>query len=294
MSSPPESDAPGHPEGGAPAVPEKGFGAEAKLSYGSYLRVPELLQLQVLESDPPHPDELQFIIIHQTYELWFKLVLFELEHARAALFESRLDDADHHLARVRAIEKVLAGQIHVLETMTPAGFLGFRDRLMPASGFQSVQFREVEILSGLRDPRYVEFLERENVPEVADAVRRRLGEPSLRDAMHAMLAAQGFDIGWDPDARTWDEGQLAAALLAIHRTLAPRPVYRVLDALVEHDQLVALWRAHHVSMVERMIGTRPGTGGSTGAAYLRSTLPYRFFPELWAVRGDLQPPGGAY
>lgn len=267
---------------------EKGFGQDAKLSYGSYLRVPELISLQHLESDPPHPDELQFIIVHQTYELWFKLVLFELENTRTALFAGDADQAEMLLWRVREIEKVLAQQIHVLETMTPVGFLGFRDRLMPASGFQSVQFREVEILSGLRDEDYIEFLRRENVAEVHEAVERRLAEPSLREAMHAFLQAKGFDVGYDSDARAADDGKLAAAMLEIHASLEPRPVYRVLDALLEHDQLVALWRSHHVSMVERLIGSRIGTGGSAGAGYLRSTLRHRFFPEIWTARSELE------
>lgn len=270
---------------------EKGFAQEAQLSYNSYLRVPELLRLQRLQSDPPHHDELQFIIVHQTYELWFSLVLFELESVREALFEARLADAEDWLERVIAIERVLAGQIHVLESMTPMNFLGFRDHLRPASGFQSVQFRELELLSGLREERYLEFLERENVPEVHEAIRRRREEPSLRDAMHAMLQGQGIDIGYDADAHAWDDAKLEARLSEIYRSHSPRPVYRVLEGLTTHDQLIGLWRSHHVAMVDRLIGDQPGTGGSSGSRYLRSTLSHRFFPELWRVRGQL---GGGY
>ena len=259
----------------------RGFDRDAKLTYNSYLKVPDLLKLQSLLSTPEHPDELQFIVIHQTYELWFKLMLFELERARTAMFEGRLDDATLLLRRVHAIERVFVQQIHVLETMQPVEFLGFRDHLRPASGFQSVQFREVEILSGLRDENFVAFLRAENVHEVHVAVERRLAEPSLRDAMHAAIGAAGFDAS--------DEAKLDAALLRIYRELKPRELYHLLEALMEHDELIRLWRMHHVMMVERIIGSKMGTGGSSGARYLQSTTQRRFYPELWKVRGELAP-----
>jgi tryptophan 2,3-dioxygenase len=280
---------PHEPRSPAPGPPEKGFGKDALLSYGSYLKVPQLLDLQAPQSAPPHHDELQFIIVHQTYELWFKLVLFELEAVRGHMFAGRLDDARMGLGRVHAIEKVLLQQVHVLETMTPIGFLGFRDHLRPASGFQSVQFRELEILSGLRDPNYLDFLVKESGADVRASVERRLAEPSLRDAMHALLAAHGFDIGRDASRGTCDESRLDEALLRIYRTLEPRDVYHVLEALMEHDEGITLWRYHHVAMVERIIGTKSGTGGSSGAAYLKSTTARKFFPELWKVRGALAP-----
>ena len=274
----------GHGTGG-----ERGFDREAKLTYNSYLKVPELISLQHLMSTPPHPDELQFIIVHQTYELWFKLILAELERARDAMLTGRLEDADWSLRRVHAVEAILVPQIHVLETMSPMAFLEFREHLRPASGFQSVQFREVEILSGLRDERFVEFLRTENVTDVHDAVARRLEEPSLRDAMHAMLQARGLDVGWNAADRSFDESKLDATLLGIYRTLEPRDVYRVLEGLMQHDESIRLWRYHHVMMVERIIGGKPGTGGSSGAAYLRSTTLRMFYPELWKVRGALGP-----
>lgn len=268
---------------------ERGFDREAKLTYNSYLKVPELISLQHLLSTPPHPDELQFIIVHQTYELWFKLILAELERARDAMLTGRLEDADWSLRRVHAVESILVPQIHVLETMSPMAFLEFREHLRPASGFQSVQFREVEILSGLRDERFVEFLRTENVAEVRDAVARRLEEPSLRDAMHAMLQARGIDVGWKPADRSFDEAKLDEALLAIYGTLEPRDIYRTLEGLMQHDESIRLWRSHHVMMVERVIGMKPGTGGSSGAAYLRGTTQRMFYPELWKVRGALGP-----
>lgn len=283
------------PVDGAGGEPGRGFGREARLTYNSYLKVPELLQLQHLLSTPNHPDELQFIVIHQTYELWFKLVLFELDRARTAMFDGRHDDAVLLLRRVHAIERVFVQQIHVLESMMPAAFLGFRDHLRPASGFQSVQFREVEILSGLRDPSFIEFLRKENVQEVIEAVERRLQEPSLRDAMHAVLEAAGFDLGRQAGAGKPagvgepEEAKLDAALLRIYLEAEPRPIYHLLEALLEHDELVRLWRMHHVMMVERIIGMKMGTGGSTGARYLQGTTGRRFFPELWKVRGELSP-----
>ena len=279
------------PEAPPPSRPEKGFDGPARLSYGSYLKVPQLLELQQLQSKPPHHDELQFIIIHQTYELWFKLMLFELESVRQHLFEGNVADALATLQRVHAVERVLVPQIHVLESMTPVGFLGFRDHLRPASGFQSVQFREVEVLSGLRDAAYVEFVRKEGGDDVREVVERRLAEPSLREAMHVMLAARGLDCGFDASSHRCDEAHAANVLVPLYRTLQPRDVYVVVEALVEHDQLVSLWRHHHVAMVERLIGTKTGTGGSPGASYLRSTTRHRFYPELWAVRGALAPEG---
>lgn len=269
--------------------PQKGFDGPARLTYGSYLKVPQLLELQELKST--HHDELQFIVIHQTYELWFKLVLFELEAVRGHLFRGELEDACHFMSRVHAIERVLVPQIHVLESMAPAHFLGFREHLRPASGFQSYQFRQVEILSGLRDATYVEFIRKEGGDEVREAVDRQLAEPSLREALHAMLRARGFDTGWDPSSQSCDEGRAVPVLAEIYRSLQPRDVYRTLEALFEHDHAIGLWRQHHIAMVERVIGGKPGTGGSTGAQYLRSTTKHRFYPELWAVRNALMPAG---
>ena len=279
------SETPEHPAGD----PGRGFDRDARLTYNSYLKVPDLLKLQHLLSTPNHPDELQFIVIHQTYELWFKLMLFELERARTAMFEGRHDDATMLLRRCHAIERVFVQQIHVLESMAPVAFLGFRDHLRPASGFQSVQFREVEILSGLRDEQFIAFLQKENVSEVHEAMTRRLAEPSLRDAMHAALEGAGFDLGRKGGAGEPVEAKLDAALLRIYRELEPRPLYHLLEALMEHDELIRLWRVHHVFMVERIIGSKMGTGGSSGARYLQGTVQRRFFPELWKVRGELAP-----
>ena len=241
------------------------FGEEGRrLSYGVYLKIPELLSLQQGLSDAH--DELLFITVHQAYELWFKVLLFELEHARDALFAGDLARALHLLRRVKVIERVLVEQVDVLETMSPPDFLDFRHRLAPASGFQSVQFREVEFLSGLKEPRYLELVE--SSPDERARLERRLQEPSLGDAFRAAVEARG---GPPLPEVVRGGGDLA----------------EVAEALLDHDETFALWRSRHVLMVERQIGSKPGTGGSSGAAYLRGTLAKRFYPELWEARTSL-------
>jgi tryptophan 2,3-dioxygenase len=177
------------------------------------------------------------------------------------------------------VQKVLIEQVDVLETMTPQDFLAFRASLAPASGFQSVQFREIEFLSGAKDPAYVERLH-DASPEERDRMRRRLDEPTLWDGFLALLAKAGFDVS-DPETRR-------DALLAVSRDrMAYGPLWDLAEALVEHDAMWARWRSRHVLMVERQIGTKSGTGGSTGAPYLRGRLGLRFYPELWDVRSAL-------
>ncbi len=161
------------------------------------------------------------------------------------------------------------------------------DVSLSQNGKTPVQFRQVEILSGLSDPQFVAFLRQENVTDVHDAMDRRLAEPSLREAMHAAIEGSGFDLGRSDGTGEPDEPKLDAALLRIYREMEPRPMYH----LLEHDQLMRLWRVPHVMKVERVIGMKIGTGGSTGARYLHGTTQRRFFPELWKVRGELAPEG---
>jgi tryptophan 2,3-dioxygenase len=251
----------------------------AKLTYGSYLQLPRLLTAQSLASDPPAHDELLFITIHQVYELWFKLLLHELETARDAMLADRLWWARHLLKRVHVVERVLLGQIDVLETMTPQDFLAFRQQLAPASGFQSVQYRELEFLSGAKDPTFVQRFRGLTDDERA-RLAHRLDTPTLWDAFLVVMASRGLATGSD--------GEIRASLhSAAHDRAGYSDVWEIAEALVEHDELAAAWRARHVTMVERMIGTKTGTGGSSGGAYLRSRLPLRYYPLLWDLRSEL-------
>src|SRR3982074_2904174 len=237
------------------------------LSYGTYLKVPELLGLQTGLSH--EHDELLFIVAHQVYELWFKVVLFELEAARDRIDAGDIFFARHYLQRVHVIERVLVEQIEVLETMSPQDFLAFRSQLAPASGFQSVQFREIEFLSGLKEPKYLDRIEAS--PEEMARLRRRLDEPSLDDSFRTLIQRRG-----------------SPSLLEIFRDRARYgDLFDLCEALLDHDEAFAHWRARHVLMVERQIGGKTGTGGSSGAQYLRSTLGKLFYPELWDVRSQL-------
>ena len=252
-------------------------GREGLLTYAEYLAVPQLLALQRLRSDPPVHDELLFIVVHQAYELWFKQLLFELESVRERLFAGDPERARHFLTRTRAIERVLIEHIEVLETMSPQDFLDFREHLAPASGFQSAQFREIEFLSGLKDDRVLRDLAAS--PEERERLQRRLDEPTLWDGYCALL--ESYDLPMPVD----DEGARSASLVAMARQ--QRELFAVSEGLLDHDENVARWRALHVLMVEREIGAKGGTGGSSGVAYLRTTLDKRFFPELWALRSAL-------
>jgi tryptophan 2,3-dioxygenase len=264
------------------------FGEEgARLSYGSYLQLGTLLSAQTLESEPPAHDELLFITIHQVYELWFQQLLHEATAARDAMLSARsgqTDDnrlwwAQHLLQRMHVIERVLVQQVDVLETMTPQDFLQFRQTLAPASGFQSVQFRELEFLSGAQDPSYVERFR-----GLTDDERARLGarleEPTLWDAFVHVLDRRGLAVGGDVEITE-------SVRRAAHDRAAYADVWALAEALLQHDELAASWRARHVVMVERMIGSKTGTGGSTGAHYLRSRLDLRYYPLLWELRSHL-------
>lgn len=256
------------------------FGEQgAQLTYGSYLRLPQLLDSQHLESNPPAHDELLFITIHQVYELWFKQLLHEATTARDAMVSGELWWAQHLLARMHVIERVLVQQVDVLETMTPQDFLHFRQQLAPASGFQSVQFRELEFVSGAQDPSYVERFKGITAQEQA-RLQSRLDEPTLWDGFVA--AVRGAGLPADTDEELLDSLRTAA-----HDRSRHSAVWALAEALLQHDELAASWRARHVVMVERMIGSKSGTGGSSGSTYLRSRLPVRYYPLLWDLRSTL-------
>jgi tryptophan 2,3-dioxygenase len=240
--------------------------AGRRLSYESYLHIPELLALQGRLTQAH--DELLFIAVHQAYELWFKVLIHELEAVRSAIEKEELRAARHFLSRVKVIEALLVEQVGVLETMAPQDFLTFRSELAPASGFQSVQFREIEFLSGLKDAGYLKTLDAES--DGRERLRRRLDEPSLLDGFTALLERRRVTVG------------------DLYRGGGRHPeLLDLAEALLDHDEGFRLWRLRHVQMVERQIGDKPGTGGSTGVRYLQSTLGKRFFPQLWEVRSQL-------
>jgi tryptophan 2,3-dioxygenase/ribonuclease HI len=244
----------------APGPPTPEVVTAGGTDYATYLLIDDLLQLQRPITPGAH-DELLFIVVHQAYELWFKLILHELTTARDELADGRPHAAAPRLRRVVAVWRLLLSQLEVLETMGPEGFLEFRDPLAPASGFQSRQFREIEWLSGERgtwpgggDPPAGASL--------YEAFAAGLGLPEEREARLAALADVYRDHA-DPLRAAWHD---------------------VAELLLDHDEAVGRWRHHHALMAAREIGTRPGTGGSPGVEYLRGTVGRRFFPDLWDVR----------
>jgi len=264
------------------------YGKHSTLSYNKYLKVPDLIGLQECLSDPSHHDELLFITIHQAYELWFKQILHELDAAIVQMQHGRLAAAAHSMRRVIEIEKLLVTQIHILETMTPISFLGFRDQLNPASGFQSMQFREIEFASGHKQEN---ILNEFRADEFAyTRLQKRFEAPSLGDAFYAALRTRGFEAPANDNLVDEQEqkigyGKRAQAVLEILTHFEERyEEFQLAEALLEHDEYFSLWRFHHVKMVERMVGTKRGTGGSEGVGYLRTTLDKKFFPELWDAR----------
>jgi tryptophan 2,3-dioxygenase len=262
-------------------TPRKGW--QVSLSYGSYLKVDELLDLQRPLSQPRHHDEMLFIIIHQVYELWFKQLLHEVDATMAALDGDDLLRVAKHFRRIHAIQRLLEQQVDILETMTPQEFNQFRDNLNPASGFQSVQFRELEFACGVRRTDLLKWIELGD-PQRARLERRRI-EPSLYDRVKSLLARRGFAVATSEE--------LVESFRQIYSNeSANYDLYLLLEDLIEFDERFLLWRGRHVRMVERMIGQKIGTGGSPGARYLEGTLAHRFFPELWEVRTYLG--SGAY
>jgi tryptophan 2,3-dioxygenase len=258
----------------------RSFGEEGgRLTYGGYLRLPELLALQVPQADPPAHDELLFITVHQVYELWFQQMLHELEAVRDAMLAGQTWQARHLLRRVHAIERLLVTQVDILETMTPQDFLEFREGLAPASGFQSAQYRELEFLSGVKDRAFLARFRALTGAE-RDRLLRRLDEPSLWDAFVSLLSARGLPVAGEEEILT------SMGVVAGDRATYD-DLWQLGDDLLTHDELAALWRARHVQMVERQIGTKSGTGGSTGAPYLRKRVPLRYYPLLWELRDRL-------
>ena len=255
----------------APTAPAPERVTAGGTDYATYLLIDDLLELQRPLTPGAH-DELLFIVVHQAYELWFKLVLHELTAARDALQDGRPHAATPRLRRTVAVWRLLLDQLEVLETMSPEGFLEFRDPLAPASGFQSRQFRAIEWLSG----------ERGTWPERSGdeaSGRGRNGEPPAGPPLYEAFEA-GLELPGERDARL----EALADLYRDHADPLRAAWHEVAELLVDHDEGVARWRHHHALMAAREIGTRPGTGGSPGVEYLRTTVDRRFFEELWAVR----------
>jgi tryptophan 2,3-dioxygenase len=257
-------------------------------TYGEYLKLDQLLELQHPQSRAPEHDEMLFIVIHQVYELWFKEILHEVDYLQQLLARNEGIRAGHTLKRILTILKVMVAQLDILETMTPLEFLSFRDRLESGSGFQSAQFRELEFVLGWKEPRALE-----RYPEESPAMqrlRRRAAEPTLWDAFLRHLAINGIpvpkeDLERDVTCKVQGSPGLRAALIEVYRH---HPALAELcERLVDLDEGLMEWRYRHVKMVQRTIGTRRGTGGSAGAEYLSTTLNQPLFPDLWAIRTEL-------
>jgi tryptophan 2,3-dioxygenase len=233
-----------------------------------------------------------FIIIHQAYELWFKLVLHEMDNAIEYMQQAQILRAHHFVKRIVEILKLGVQQIHILETMTPVEFLEFRDRIMPASGFQSIQFREIEFRAGLKDERYLHHFKPQ--PEHHKKLEERMKQPDLRSAYYGMLAQLGFKVppGASEKEREGDRATVEKILQALRpvyqRPAENLPLYLLSESLIEFDEYLMLWRDHHVRVVERVIGHKRGTGGSSGVEYLKSTTTKKCFPALWEVRTVLE------
>ena len=258
------------------------------LTYGSYLRLDQLLELQTPVSEGPEHDEMLFIVIHQVYELWFKELLHELDHLKGLLEADDTPRAQHTLKRALTILKVLVAQIDVLETMTPLEFLSFRDRLESGSGFQSFQFRELEFVLGYKRPGVVEH---HRTDETAGRrLEERYRQRTVWDAFLRYLADRGYGVPEGDLVRDVTQGveaspDLQPVLIDAYRH--DLTIRALCERLVDLDEGFQEWRYRHVKMVERTIGKRRGTGGSSGAEYLATTLSKPFFPDLWDIRTEL-------
>jgi tryptophan 2,3-dioxygenase len=252
-------------EAGPPPSPE--------LTYGAYLRLDELLAMQRPLSSPEHPDELLFIVVHQASELWFKVILHELDTLVGYMERDDPAGALFFVRRINALTRIVTAQLSALETLPPQRFAQFRSYLGSSSGSDSAQFRAIEAASGLRDPHFLHAItEHGDAPAI---VKRWLERPTLQDLLERMVAARGT---------TYEE---------LYAGPGPTPLVLLAEGLLEYEQEFARWRFLHVQLVERIIGpSTGGTGGTLGARYLQRTLDQRFFPKLWSVRAQFFPAPG--
>jgi tryptophan 2,3-dioxygenase len=249
------------------AQPDSGrrAGAPRELTYGSYLALDELLTLQRPQTSPEHPDELLFIVVHQASELWFKVILHELDALVDALEREDVMVSVLAVGRVNTLMRIVSAQLSALDTLPPQHFAQFRGYLGSSSGSQSEQFRAIEALSGLRDPLFMQAITEHG--EIPPRVHRALQRPTLQSLFERLLERN------------------AATLEELYTGPAPTPLFLLAEGLLEYEQQFALWRFLHAQLVERIIGPGTGgTGGTLGARYLQRTVTQRFFPNLWAVR----------
>ncbi|HKC81263.1 MAG TPA: tryptophan 2,3-dioxygenase family protein [Gemmatimonadaceae bacterium] len=239
--------------------------ADSEVTYPSYLALDELLQLQRPRSKPEHPDELLFIIVHQASELWFKLILHELDGLIVLLESKDTLGALTSVRRVNALVNIVTGQLSALETLPPQRFAQFRGYLGTSSGSQSVQFRAIEAMSGMRDEHFLQVLRQHG--EIPPLVKEALSRPTLQQLYDDLLVAHNV------------------TLEQVYAETNQRPLQMLAEGLLEYEQGFALWRFLHVQLVERIIGpATSGTGGTLGSKYLQKTISQRFFPKLWEVR----------
>lgn len=261
------------------------------LDYKGYLKLNELLKLQQPLAQPPSHDETLFIVVHQVFELWFRLLLHEIDKIFELLDQDDVIESERLIRRLTSIVRLLIPKLSVLETMLPSDFIQFRDRLKPASGFQSVQFREIEFASGLKDRRYLGMFK--NDADATARLERRFNEPAFWDHFIGLVKRRGYNVEGEESQRQ--------AIVTIYKRDGEHALRILCEAMIEYDEMFSLWREHHVRMVQRMIGSKPGTGqdivestygkasamGSIGVDYLTQTLKKKFFPVLWAARTEM-------
>jgi tryptophan 2,3-dioxygenase len=255
------------------------------LTYANYLDLEKLLTLQRPRSEPPEHDEMLFIIIHQTYELWFKQLLHEFEKVKIDFSAGNLFDAIHSFKRTRTIMKTLVGQIDILETMTPSSFSSFRDRLETASGFQSVQFRELEFLLGYKRSSAMAYV-KPDFPG-AERLRARVQERTVIDHFYDFIATRGGSIPEELKNRDIAEPnqpneQIQDEILRLYRECPECSI--LFELMTDFDEGLQEWRYRHIKLVERTIGAKHGTGGSPGVPFLKESLFKSIFADLWAIR----------
>jgi tryptophan 2,3-dioxygenase len=264
------------------------------MSYADYLGLDRLLSSQTTRSSPPHHDELLFIIQHQTSELWMKLLIHELTAARAFIRSDQLEPSFKIFARIGHIQRMLFEQWSVLETLTPNEYLEFRNVLGRSSGFQSHQYRTVEFLLGNKDPSAL--LPYRHQPPLHGPLATLLAEPSIYDEFLRHLARRGLPVPADRVERDFSQPyERSDEVIAIFRTIYEDTTrwwdeYEMAEKLVDVEERFLLWRYRHMKTVERIIGHKRGTGGSSGVSFLRRALDLTLFPELWDVRTELRPP----